>query len=235
MAEVAIGGVHQPKRKQRSFVAWLVGADSDFQKMDAIYAYLFALPWILGLLVFIGGPMIYSFYLSFTEHSIVDTPTFVGLENYRRAFFDDDLFYTSLARTFYFAILVVPTSLIGSLFLAMLLDQKLRGRNVYRTIFFIPHLTPEVAMAVIWLWLLHPQLGPINDALRSIGLPDYEWLSSRSTVVPSLAMIAFWAGVGGNRMLIFLAGLQGCQKNSMRQPILMVRVAGANFGTSRSP
>ena len=208
MAEVALGQLPRSTPKRRSFLTWLVGADSDFQKRDALLGYLFALPWLLGLLIFIGGPMIYSFYLSFTEHSIVDTPTFIGLDNYRRALFEDDLFYTSLGRTFYFALLVVPTALIGSLFLAILLNQNLRGRNFYRTIFFIPHLTPEVAMAVIWLWLLHPQLGPFNEALRTIGLPEYEWLSSRSTVVPSLAFIAFWAGVGGNRMLIFLAGLQ---------------------------
>ena len=208
MAEIALGRLPQSKPKRRSFLTWLVGADSDFQKKDALLGYLFALPWLLGLLVFIGGPMLYSFYLSFTEHSIVDTPTFVGLENYRRALFEDELFYTSLARTFYFAIIVVPTALIGSLLLAILLNQNLRGRTFYRTIFFIPHLTPEVAMAVIWLWLMHPQLGPFNAALKSIGLPGFEWLSSRATVVPSLAFIAFWAGVGGNRMLIFLAGLQ---------------------------
>ena len=208
MAEVALDQLPQSKAKRRSFLTWLVGADSDFQKRDSMLAYLFALPWIVGLLVFIGGPMLYSFYLSFTQHSIVDTPTFVGLDNYRRAFFDDDLFYTSLGRTFYFALLIVPTTLVGSLILAILLNQKLKGRNIYRTVFFIPHLTPEVAMAVLWLWLLHPQLGPINAALRTVGLPEYEWLSSRATVVPSLALIAFWAGVGGNRMLIFLAGLQ---------------------------
>ena len=104
---------------------------------------------------------------------------------------------------------MVPVTLVGSLFLAILLNQNIKGRNWFRTIFFVPHLTPEVAMAVIWLWLLHPQLGPFNAALDFVGLPTFGWLSQRETVVPSLAFIAFWAGVGGNRMLIFLAGLQG--------------------------
>ncbi len=209
MAEAVLNPPAHAPPKRRNLLTWLVGAESKFQQQDALLGYLFALPWILGLIIFIGGPMIYSLYLSFTEHSIVDTPTFVGLQNYRRAFFEDDLFYTSLGRTFYYAIIVVPVTLVGSLFLAILLNQNIKGRNWFRTIFFVPHLTPEVAMAVIWLWLLHPQLGPFNAALDFVGLPTFGWLSQRETVVPSLAFIAFWAGVGGNRMLIFLAGLQG--------------------------
>lgn len=209
MAEIGLERIRQTAPKKRSFFTWLVGAETMYQAKDAVHGYVFALPWILGLIIFIGGPMLASLFLSFTEYSVLNQPRWVGLSNYSRAFFEDDLFYTSLWRTFYYAILVVPTTLIGSLLLALLLNQKLVGRYFYRTAFFIPHLTPEVAMAVIWLWLLNPHLGPFNYVLESVGLPEFPFLTSRSTVIPSLALISFWAGVGGNRMLIFLAGLQG--------------------------
>lgn len=209
MAEITLDRLPQRAPAKRSFFTWLVGAETKFQAKDAVQGYIFALPWILGLIIFIAGPMLASLYFSFTEYSVLDTPTWVGLENYQKAFFDDDLFYTSMWRTFYYAILVVPITLVGSLLLALLLNQQLFGRNFYRTLFFIPHLTPEVAMAVIWLWLLNPHLGPFNFVLQSIGLPEFPFLTDRDTVIPSLALIAFWAGVGGNRMLIFLAGLQG--------------------------
>ena len=209
MAEISLDRLPPTAPRKRGFFTWLVGAETKFQAKDAVQGYLFALPWILGLIIFIAGPMLASLYFSFTEYSVLDTPTWVGLENYQKAFFEDDLFYTSMWRTFYYAILVVPITLVGSLFLALLLNQQLFGRNVYRTLFFIPHLTPEVAMAVIWLWLLDPHLGPFNFVLQSVGLPEFTFLTDRDTVIPSLALIAFWAGVGGNRMLIFLAGLQG--------------------------
>jgi multiple sugar transport system permease protein len=209
MAEIGLGGLSQTKPKKRRFVNWLVGAETDFQAKDALQGYLFALPWILGLLIFVGGPMLASLGLSFTEYSILGRPTWLGLDNYARAFMRDDLFYPSLWRTFYFALIFVPTTMIGSLLLALLLNQQLRGRNVYRTVFFVPHLTPDVALAVIWLWLLNPTLGPVNYFLAWLGLPESPFLTDRDTVIPTLAVIAFWASVGGNRMLIFLAGLQG--------------------------
>lgn len=209
MAEISMTKLPRTAPKKRSFLNRLVGAETDFQAKDALQGYLFALPWILGLLIFIGGPMLASLGLSFTEYSIIGRPQWVGLDNYVRAFARDDLFYTSMWRTLYFTLLFVPTSIVGSLFLALLLNQKLWGRNFYRTVFFVPHLTPDVALAVIWLWLLNPTLGPVNYVLAWLGLPESRFLTGRDTVIPSLAMIAFWASVGGNRMLIFLAGLQG--------------------------
>ncbi|MEX1020302.1 MAG: sugar ABC transporter permease [Litorilinea sp.] len=209
MAQTDMGSMSQTRPKKRSLFNWLVGAETTFQAKDALQGYLFALPWILGLLIFVGGPMLASLGLSFTEYSILGRPQWIGLDNYARAFTRDDLFYTSLWRTFYFTLLFVPASMIGSLFLALLLNQQLVGRNIYRTIFFVPHLTPDVALAVIWLWLLNPTLGPVNYALDWLGLPESRFLTGRDTVIPSLTMIAFWATMGGNRMLIFLAGLQG--------------------------
>lgn len=166
-------------------------------------------PWIVGLLAFVAGPILASLYLSFTTYDILSPPQWVGLDNYRRAFFDDPLFWPSLGRTFYYAIFVVPLGLVGSLVLAMLLNQRLRATNIFRTAFFLPSLTPGVALSVLWLWLLHPKLGPANQLLRTLHLGEFSWLTDANTVIPSIILISLATTVGGSSMLIFLAGLQG--------------------------
>jgi len=187
----------------------LLRAESQVKAHDHLVGYLCLMPWILGLVIFVGGPIIASAILSFTEYDILSKPRFVGLGNYQRAFVKDELVLPSLGRTFYYAAAVVPIVLVGSLLLAVLLNQKLVGTNVYRTLFFLPHLTPAVAMAILWLYLLHPQLGPVNAFLGAVGLPQPGWLSSRAWAIPSMILISSWAGMGGNNMLIFLAALQG--------------------------
>lgn len=192
-----------------SLLARLVGAQTKLQTREAIEGYLFALPWILGLLVFFGGPILASMALSFTEYDILSVPRFIGVENYTRAFFDDKLFWSSMGRTFLYAGIVVPTSLAGSLFLAILLNQKLIGTNIFRTIFFVPHLTPIVAVAVIWSWLLHPNLGPVNGYLEQFAIEGPGWFTDRQWAIPATILVSIWMQLGGNAMLIFLAGLQG--------------------------
>lgn len=178
----------------------------------ALYGYLFISPWLAGLVLFVGGPILASLYLSFTQYDILSAPRWIGLGNYHRAFFEDVLFWPSLGRTFYYAVVAVPLGLCGSLALALLLDQRLRATNVYRTLFFLPSLTPAVSLSILWLWLLQPKLGPVNVFLSHIGLGGFPWLTDSRTVIPSFIVIAFWAGVGGSTMLIFLAGLQGVPK-----------------------
>lgn len=201
--------VHPRSSPAPTFLARVVGAESKLQVREAIEGYLFALPWILGLIIFFGGPILASMVLSFTEYDILSVPRFNGLENYTRAFFDDRLFWPSLWRTFFYAGIVVPTSLAGSLFLAILLNQKLMGTNIFRTIFFVPHLTPIVAVAVIWSWLLHPNLGPVNGYLDQLGIEGPGWFTDRQWAVPATILVSIWMQLGGNAMLIFLAGLQG--------------------------
>jgi multiple sugar transport system permease protein len=162
------------------------------------------------VIVFWGGPILASFYFSFTEYGVTNAPKFAGMDNYIQAFVKDDLFWSSLGRTFTFAFIFVPISIGGALLLAILLNQKLKGTNIYRTIFFVPHLLPAVAIAVLWTFLLAPKLGPINEFLRAIGVDNPPaWLSSRDSALMSVVMINVWAAVGGNSLLIFLAGLQG--------------------------
>lgn len=194
---------------RRPLLAMLVGGETRQGARKALWGFIFISPWLIGLLVFVGGPIVASLYLSFTTYDILSPPKWVGLANYHRAFFDDPLFWTSLARTFYFAIVVVPVGLLGSLILAMLLNQKLKGTNLFRTAFFLPSLTPGVALSVLWLWLLHPKLGPANQILRGLGVGEFPWLTDSHTVIPSIILISLATTMGGSSMLIFLAGLQG--------------------------
>ena len=198
-----------PQRSSPGVLAKVVGAKSRLETQEALWGYLLLLPWILGLVIFFLGPIIASAYLSFTDYDVMSPPKFVGLANFAKAFFDDKQFWPSLGRTFYYAIIVVPVGLLGSLGLAILLNQGIKGTNLFRTFFFIPSLTPAVALALLWTWLLHPQIGPINVALGAIGIEGPGWLSSKEWALPALMLISLWAALGGNTMLIFLAGLQG--------------------------
>ena len=200
-----------PQRPPRvsSVARVLLGAQTRGQAREALAAYGFISPWLLGLLVFFGGPIIASLALSFFDYSLVSEAKFVRLGNFEMAFTEDRLFWPSLGRTFYWAVLYVPTVVFGSLVLAVLLNQRLKGTNFFRIVFFLPHLTPAVSLAVLWGWLLHPVLGPINTALGAMGLPQPGWLASATWAMPALIIMGLWGGMGGNRMLIFLAGLQG--------------------------
>jgi multiple sugar transport system permease protein len=171
--------------------------------------YLFLLPWALGFILLIAGPMLASLYLSFTAYDIARPPTFIGIENYTRALSIDPQFWPSLAKTFYYALVVVPLGLTCSMLLATLLNQKLGGTNVFRTLYFLPHLTPIVATAVVWKVILHPEVGLLNTLLYYVGIKGPGWLSSVEWAIPALMIMALWRGVGGNSMMIFLAGLQG--------------------------
>ena len=196
-------------RRARPLLARIVGADSSLQARHALKGYLYALPWILGLVLFILGPIIASAYLSLTEYDVLSPPRFIGLKNYDTAFFHDELFWPSLGRTLVYAVGIVPCMLFGSLFIAILLNQKVKGTNVFRTLFFLPSLVPAVALALIWVWLFHPSVGPINELLGLFGIAGPGWLTSSQWALPTVAIVSLWSGLGGGTAVIFLAGLQG--------------------------
>lgn len=175
----------------------------------AVQGYVFISPWILGFLLFSVIPTFVSLFLSFAKYDIANPPTFVGLQNYRYAFSEDPLFWGSIVRTVYFTSLNVPLGIVGSLLLAILLNGDIVGKSLYRTFFFLPTLTPVVASALLWAWLLHPDVGLFNLILRKLGLPTSRWLSYPKTAIPSLIMMSMWGSIGGSRMITFLAGLQG--------------------------
>ncbi len=195
--------------KPTPLLATLVGVKTWMQVRDALWGYVFLLPWLIGLIVFWLGPIIMSFGLSFTEYDAISAPRFIGLDNYVKAFSGDQLFWPSILRTFEYSAVVVPLSLIGSLSLALLLNRGMRGTYVFRALFFVPSLTPAVALALLWSWLLQPEIGPINDGLKILGITGPAWLASQYWALPSIIIINLWASMGGNTMLIFLAGLQG--------------------------
>lgn len=177
---------------------------------EEFWGYFFFMPWLLGLIFFMGGPIVASLFFSFTEYNILGRPTFIGIQNYAHALLGrDELFWSSLGRTVYYAGVSVPLGVIGSLVLAIILNQRLKATPFFRTFFFLPHLTPTVAMAILWVWILHPKIGPANYFLSIAGLPKLGWFTDRNLAIPSLILISLWAGIGGNRMMIFLAGLQG--------------------------
>jgi multiple sugar transport system permease protein len=177
--------------------------------LEAIQGYLFITPWLIGFLVFTFGPMLASFYYSFTLYNVQTSPRFMGLYNYNYAFTQDPLFWMSVQRTLLWAAMTVFPSLFGALLAAILLNQKLRGMSFYRTMFFLPHLTPVVAAAILWAWILQPDIGIFNNLLDKININGPNWLGDVRWSMPALAMIALWTSIGGNNMLIFLAGLQG--------------------------
>jgi multiple sugar transport system permease protein len=170
---------------------------------------LYISPWIVGFLVFVLGPMVASLWLSFTDYSGTKAPAFVGLRNYAYMFNQDKLFWGAIGKTFYFATAVVVIGISGSLACALLLNTGLRGAALYRTIYFIPSLTPIVALALLWSWVLQPRYGLLNGLLSHVGIKGPGWLASPAWAIPGLLMMNLWATTGGGRMVVFLAGLQG--------------------------
>lgn len=179
---------------------------SPLMRREALAGYLFILPWIAGFLVFVLGPIVASFYFSLTDYQIVQSPTFIGLDNYDRLI-HDDLFWQALKVTSVYVGIGTPLSLILSFATALLMNQRLRLLGFWRTAYYLPNLVPVVASTMLWLWLFNPEFGMINSLLRRIGVDGPLWLGSTDWALPSLIVMSLW-GFGGP-MLVYLAGLQG--------------------------
>jgi len=172
--------------------------------------YLFVLPVILGLIFFTMGPMLLSLYYSFTSYDILTPPKWTGLENFRRLF-TDDTFWISLRVTFRYALISVPLSLILSGLLSILLLRPLHGISIYRAIFYLPVVVPPVATAILFADLYSVRYGVANYLLRSLGLPEYTWISRPETALNALIVMSLW-GIGAST-IIWLAGLQSIPSN----------------------
>ena len=173
---------------------------------EALKGYAFISPWLIGFLAFTLIPVGLSLYYSFCDYSLLQPPVFRGLENYRNLA-TDAVFWQSIRNTFYYASLSLPLCLVMALCAALLLNVKVRGQAVYRTIVFLPSIVPAVASAMLWLWLFNPKLGLINFVRESVGVAHPPgWLGSEQWALPALVLISLW-GVG-NTVVIYLAGLQ---------------------------
>jgi multiple sugar transport system permease protein len=176
-------------------------------RREARTAYLLVGPWILGFVVFTLGPMVASLIFSFTNYSIVSTSKLVGLANFIEIFFNDYRFWLSLRVTLTYAVFAIPMGLILGLLLALLLNAKVPGISIWRTLYYTPSVVSGVAVAILWAYLFNPQYGLINWLLGMVGIKGPGWLNSPDWALWALIIMSLW-GVGGG-MIIYLAGLQG--------------------------
>lgn len=168
--------------------------------------YLFILPWLLGFLLLTVWPISQSFYLSFTQYSLLDSPTWVGGDNYSNILFKDQLFRKSLSVTFAFVLVSVPLKLLFSLLVAMMLNRNLRGMNLYRTAIYFPSLIGgSIAVSVLWRNMFGLD-GYVNNVLSWFGIQGIGWISNPSTSLGTLILLSTWQF--GSTMVIFLAGLK---------------------------
>ena len=181
----------------------------------------FISPWLIGFCAFTLIPISMSLYYSFCNYSLLQKPVFIGLDNYRELIHDPN-FWTVNFNTLLYAVLALPAGLLIALALALLLNVKIRGQSVYRTLIFLPSLVPAVAAAMLWLWLFNSKLGLVNFVLRGLGMTDPPgWLTDAHWALPSLVLISFW-GVG-NTVVIFSPGCRMCRRNCSRPPIWTAR------------
>ncbi|TYP78930.1 multiple sugar transport system permease protein [Paenibacillus methanolicus] len=175
---------------------------------DLGWGLLFASPVLLGYTLFVVIPILATLYLSFTSYNVGSSAQWIGFDNYTRLFNGDDpFFYPAVKATVYYVGVSVPLGIILSFFAAILLNQKIAGRAIFRGIFYLPVIIPIAASSMVWLWLLQPDFGIVNYALDSIGLPESRWLGDTTSVIPTLILFSCWTL--GNTIVIFLAGLQG--------------------------
>lgn len=168
---------------------------------------LFVLVPMLVFLAFSVYPMLYAGYLSLTEFSFTKAPTFIGLGNFARLL-DDLVFRTALTNTLTYTLGVVPTGMLLSFLLALLLNQKIRGITVFRIAFYMPVVTSTVASGMVWLWMYAPDSGIINQALAVVGIAPQRWLIDPNLALPAVMVMAIWKNLGYT-MVIYLAALQG--------------------------
>lgn len=182
----------------------------------------FISPWLIGFLIWVLYPLGSSLYYSFTRYDLLRPPVWLGLQNYIEIFTDDPHFGTVTCNTFYYVVLSVPLGVVSAFLLATLLNNDVRGRSLFRTIFFFPAIVPAVVTAMVWQFLLHTQYGAINATLAGWGFKTIPFISNPTLAKPSLILIHIWAQ--GNAMVIFLATLQDVPRTLYEAAI----VDGAN-------
>ncbi|WP_432901551.1 carbohydrate ABC transporter permease [Micromonospora matsumotoense] len=197
------GGAARPRRTRRRRM-------TPTTRREARWAYVFLAPWIIGFLVFTAGPMLASLWLSFTEYDVISSPRFTGLDNYRRLAADPQVL-RSLTNTIYYTLLHVPLVMAISLGLALLLQRVGRWQGFFRTVFYLPVMTPAVAVGVLFLLLLNTQNGLINRALGLVGVDGPSWTTDPRWVLPGIVLMSLWSL--GSSVIIYLAALQNVPRD----------------------
>ena len=171
------------------------------------WGYVFVSPWVMGFLIFGAYPIIMSLYYSLCQYDVLRVPQFIGLRNYNELLFHDNYFWDSIWNTLYYLILRTPLVIIGSLLLAVLVNNSLKGMKFFRTVYFMPSIISGVILSVLWMWLLNPEYGLINITLGFFGIQGPLWLVDPVWSKPAIILMSIWS-IGGGRMLVFLAALQ---------------------------
>lgn len=190
---------------------------------NTINGILFAMPWLIGLLVFWIYPTIASAYYSFTKFNAVQSPQWIGFSNYIQLFTADDTFWLAVYNTAYFAFISIPLAIIVSFGLAMMLNAKIRFQTVYRTIYFLPTLVPEIALSLVWVYLFTPGSGLVNVPFDWLGIKGPCWLTCPAWSRPTIILLALW--IVGQQIILYLAGLQDVPQDLYDA----ADVDGANF------
>jgi len=177
------------------------------RRQEELTAWLFVAPVALGILIWQVYPVLYSLYVSFTAWNFVSAPRWTGLQNYTQLFASDQFFSAALRNSAVYAVgTVVPTVVLGVLF-AVILNSRIRGRAIYRTLYFLPNVTPIVSIAIVWAWMYDSNFGILNFLLKLIGIAGPRWLGSSDWAMTSLIIMDVWHGLGFS-IILLLAGLQ---------------------------
>ncbi|GAB4189391.1 MAG: sugar ABC transporter permease [Roseiflexaceae bacterium] len=172
---------------------------------EALTGWLFALPWLIGFVLFTGGPMLFSLYASFTRYNILTAPEWIGLRNYS-VLFNDPRFYVALQNTIWLVVVKIPIVVVVSIGIALLLNMQLPGEGLFRTVFYLPNVLAGVAAIFLWRWILAPE-GLLNRGLGLFGIDGPAWFSDPDWTKPGLTVMGMW-WIGSN-ILIYLASLKG--------------------------
>lgn len=168
--------------------------------------YLYTAPWLIGFFVLTLYPIVYSFYLMFTDMNLTGVGKFIGLENLKYAFTDDPLFIKAFINTLKYVVMFVPSSIILAFFVALLLSKKVKGLGFFRTAFYIPYITSGVAVTILWGWIYQKDYGIINYVLSLFGIKGVNWLGDKNIAMISIVILSLWTI--GNNIIIMLAGIQ---------------------------
>jgi multiple sugar transport system permease protein len=183
------------------------------RRKDTVAGYLFLTPQLLGMVVFMVGPLLFALVLAFYHWDGFGTGSFVGLSNFVDVLSDPRI-QRSAVNTVWYTVLQVPGLMLTALFFAVLMQRAGKPTPVYRLAFFAPVITSSVAVAAIWLWLFNPDISPVNSALRDIGLPAPNWLQDPAFVIPSFAIVGIWQALG-YQLVMFMAGLQSIDRSCL--------------------
>jgi multiple sugar transport system permease protein len=189
---------------------------------NAIAAYFFLAPAILGLVLYTFLPILGVVGMSLTEWNGLKAPTFIGLGNFKEIFTDDMFFSSSVLATLYFALFTVVIGTVYAFLVALLLNQKVLGRGLWRSVFFLPFIVPSIGAAIVWAWMYEANFGLINYVLSLVGIDKVKWLGDELIATPALGIMTIWGF--GNFIVIYLAGLQGIPRTYLEA----VEIDGGN-------